>query len=380
MRPRPRRRIAVITGTRADFGVLRSTIQALRARRDVQLRVIATGMHLLPRFGYTLRDVQREFGPVAARVRMQRGDDAPLDQALGLARGVSGIAKALLENRSELVLVLGDRIEAMAGALAAVTSGRFLAHIHGGDLAAGDFDDALRDAITQLADLHLVASDAAAKRVRSLGAAAGRVVRVGAPGLDLLREPHQPAEQRWSSDDAFWQDAALVVYHAHGRSRETEAQVMTNVLEAVRAARLRRVIIYPNTDRGNAGVISAIKTHLSAHARGGAADASAFRSVPHDRYARWLRAARVLVGNSSSGIIEAPFVGTPSVNVGQRQAGRVAGGPSVLHAGESQPSIARAVRRALQLPRRRSTRVYGDGRAGARIARILATIRIDERG
>ncbi|MFO0837191.1 MAG: UDP-N-acetylglucosamine 2-epimerase [Phycisphaerae bacterium] len=396
------RAVAVVTGTRADFGVLRSTLRALRDDRRVELKIIAAGMHLLPRFGRTLREVERDFGTVAARVPMQRGDDDPLDQAQGLARGVAGMARYLRQASVRWVVVLGDRIEAMAGALAAVTTGCRLAHIHGGDVARGDFDDQLRDAITQLADVHFVASRAAARRVRAMGAPANRVFLVGAPGLDAFRAdpvrvPARPVAGARGSDRPKWtlsasdrhfrtasasnrpaveasrapgvaSHDALIVYHAFGRSAAHEERVMRDILRAAATLGLRRTVIFPNSDRGNAGVIRAIREHGRNSPRG---EVRVHRSLPHDEYVAALRRARVLVGNSSSGIIEAPFVGTPSVNVGDRQFGREPGGPSVIHAREAGSAIRRAIQRALRLPRRRHVQVYGDGGAGARIVRIL---------
>ncbi|MEE9211172.1 MAG: UDP-N-acetylglucosamine 2-epimerase, partial [Phycisphaeraceae bacterium] len=163
------RRVAVITGTRADYGLLRSTMAAIQTHRRLRLQVVVTGMHLLHKFGHTVDQIARDGWRVDARVKMQTGDDSPLDQAAGLSRGVLGIAKFLEQAKSEIVLVLGDRIEAMAGALAAVTTGRIVAHIHAGDVAPGDFDDSLRHAITKLAHVHLTATRCAARRVVRMG-------------------------------------------------------------------------------------------------------------------------------------------------------------------------------------------------------------------
>lgn len=381
-----RRRIAIVTGTRAEYGLLTSTLAALADRRGVEVQLVVTGMHVLRQFGYTVRRIVADGWPIAARVPMQRGDDDPADQARGLSRGITGIARFLVRARSDMVVVLGDRIEALAGALAGVTTGCAVAHIHGGDVAPGDFDDSLRHAITKLAHVHLAATPSAAKRIVRLGEDSQRVHVVGAPGLDRLREllaePHAAERIGTSRRRARMtpplpregpgegsQRTALVVYHACGRAPVVERRTMDAILAAVRAAGLRRLISYPNSDRGYAGVVAAIE----AHARRYPQEVTAFRSVARDTYLRMLMDAAAIVGNSSSGIIEAPLAGTPTVNVGSRQAGREPGGRHIFHASETRSAIAAALQRALALPHcPPRTTVYGDGQAGWRIARILA--------
>lgn len=383
------RRVAIVTGTRAEYGLLATVMKAMRAQRRPQMRLVVTGMHLLPKFGRTVREIRRDGWPIAACVRMQAGDDRAVDQAVGLARGVAGIARFLLRSNCDTVMVLGDRIEALAGALAAVTTGRTLAHIHGGDVAPGDFDEALRDAITMLANIHFAATRQAARRIIRMGGDPAQVHVVGAPGLDRLRELLAAADRTAirlsgrpatrSAGSALLSQArvanqtrptALVVYHAWGRAPAIEQRVMTFILNAVAACGLRRLVLYPNTDRGHTGVLAAIDEHVRRCAPG---EVEVVRSLSRDEYLRALIAAKVLIGNSSSGIIEAPFAGTPSVNVGGRQAGRIPGGPTIVHADETATSIRAALREALDLPRRPGRRTpYGDGRAGERIAALLA--------
>lgn len=381
-----RRRVAVVTGTRAEFGILRSTLAAVDAHPKLELLLVVAGMHLLRKFGPTEREIAADGWPIAVRIRMQRGHDDPTDQAEGLGRGIIAMARYFEQAAVDTVLVLGDRIEAAAGALAAVTTGRLLVHVHGGDVAPGDFDQALRDAITRLADWHLVASPRSRARVIGMGEPAERVVLVGAPGLDdlrrrlvergLLGRRRGPPRKR---ADRLLHDGptALVVYHAHGRPAAVEEAAMRTVLAAARAEGLRRVIIYPNSDRGHSGVIRAIERHARASPPG---EVEVHRSLPRRAYLDRLIDADVLLGNSSSGLIEAPLAGTPSVDVGGRQAGREPGGPTVVAARESLAGIRAALRRALRLrPVRGRRGPYGDGRAGSRIAALLARITGDER-
>lgn len=363
-----RKRIAVVTGTRAEYGLLRSVMAAISVQPRLELQVIVTGMHLLPKFGHTVRQIERDGWPIVARVKMQQGRDDPLDQARGLGRGVEGIAAALAAARSDVVVVLGDRVEALAGALAAITAGCTLGHIHGGDVAVGDFDESFRHAITKLAHLHFAATRSAVRRLERLGERPETIHLVGAPGLDDLRpllDEAPPAREPF----------ALVVQHAYGRDAETESRAARAVLESVAALGLPRVVLYPNSDRGHAGVVRVIE----AHAAGCNGGVELLRSIPREAYLRKLMAARVLVGNSSSGLLEAPLAGTPVVNVGTRQAGREPGGSAIVHTAETKAAITKGLRQALRLrPRRGGKNVYGDGHAGERIAAVLAQTRLTD--
>ncbi len=386
------RSVAIVTGSRAEYGLLRSTLEAISKHPSLRLQLVVTGTHLLKKFGHTVRDIERDGWRIDARVAMQRGDDGRLDQAEGLSRGVAGIARFLERARTDIVLVLGDRIEAMAGALAGVTTGRIVAHIHGGDVAPGDFDDSLRHAITKLAQVHLTATESSCRRVIQMGEDAARVHCVGAPGLDRLLEivretsvapaAHSNIE-RPRGDNAPSLVAsspvarkALIVQHPCGRAVTVEKRVMEMVLRAVDAEGLNAVCLYPNSDRGHSGIVQAIERHARRVGRGAF---RAIRSLEHDAYLDLLIETDVLIGNSSSGIIEAAAAGTPAVDIGSRQHGRERDEQCVFHAEEEPESIRAGLQRALSLgPIRDYAGPYGDGRAGERIAACLAEVALDE--
>lgn len=360
---RQKRRVAIVTGTRAEYGLLASTLEAMKKSGCLDYQLVATGMHVLRRFGYTLNQIKSDGWRVDAVVRMQKGDDSDLDHAQGLAAGVKKIAEHLVRSQCDVVLVLGDRIEALAGALAGATTGRFVAHIHGGDIAEGDFDDATRHAITKLSHIHLVATRDAAKRIRRMGEPANRIHVVGAPGLDRLRTMIN--EETIESDSRH----VLIVQHARGRSPATERSLMKSILGAVRSCAMRATVVFPNTDRGHTGVIAAIEQEKKKR------DSTWLRvaqSLPRDAFLRELIRSRLLIGNSSSGIIEAATAGTAVVNIGPRQRGRLRAGRCIADAQENARSIRSALKRALRMrPRRGAKTVYGDGRAGESIVRVL---------
>lgn len=374
---RKHRRVAVVTGTRAEYGLLTSVMQAIRARRDLELQLVVTGMHLLKKFGTTISQIKRDGWSIDARVPMQRGDDSPIDQAWGLSRGIAGMAEFFESARTNIVVVLGDRIEALAGALAAVTTGRILAHIHGGDVAAGDFDDSVRHAISKLAHLHFPASLAAAGRIVSMGEAPSRVHMVGAPGLDRLRElVAQRGRIRKSAR------SALIVQHPIGRSAAEECAVMSRILKAANAAGLCGMVVAPNSDRGHSGIRSAIDQFIKAQSRFSSSSRVRWEevtSLPRDEYLNRLLDVQVLIGNSSSGMIEAGVAGTAVINIGDRQRGREHDAGHVIHCGESAAAITSAIGRACAMKRNRLIRSnYGNEPAGPKIADALASIAISE--
>jgi UDP-hydrolysing UDP-N-acetyl-D-glucosamine 2-epimerase len=358
-----------VTGSRADYGLWTSTLRAISCHPNLRLQLVVTGMHLLKKFGSTVNEIRRDGWPIAARIRMQSGDDGPADQAQGLARGVDGMARFFLRERTDVVMVLGDRIEALAGALAGVTTGRFVAHVHGGDVAPGDVDGCLRNSITKLAHLHFTATAAARRRVIAMGENPSTVFQVGAPGLDDLFAllPSCPKPKMRTG-------RALIVFHPTGRSPEAEGRAVRHILEAARRANLVPLIVYPNSDRGHQGIVDVIERYQET------SKVIVLRSMRRDVYLRYLIESDVLIGNSSSGMIEAAAAGTPVVNVGDRQLGREREHRLVVDTSESVDSICSGIERVLRkrIPRP-SNSIYGQGNAGRTIAKWIARVPLTER-
>ncbi len=373
--PRRPKRIALITGTRAEFGMIETILHALSEERRLDPKLIVTGMHLLKRFGHTIDTIRESGWHVDATVRMQTGKDVGGDEGHALGRGIDGIAKALDRLKCDSVLVLGDRIEAFAGASAACLSRRLLLHSHGGDRALGDVDDRLRDAITRMAHVHLAASRDAVDRLKRMGEEPRRIHNVGAPGLDAIRAFRQWLRtNRTEAEDRLAElvpggvkaEYALVLHHPCGRSAVEEARVMRRVVQSVEKAGLSGVIIHPNTDPGHSGIVKAIGTHTRRKGW------PSFPSLARPDYLLLAHHAALLIGNSSSGIIESAAIGVRAVNVGSRQQGRLRCGPSVVDTSENPQAIRSAIRKALRMPRPSPSKsVYGDGRSGTRIRKVL---------
>jgi len=353
------RTIAVITGTRAEFGLLRPVMHAIDAHPKLALRTIATGTHLLAP-ARTIDEIKAAF-TVDCEVAMQReGVTGRAHDAEALGRGVIGIASALAMLHPDFALVLGDRIEALAGALAASISGIRVAHIHGGDRAEGIADEAMRHAITKLAHLHLPATELSAKRIISMGEPAARVHIVGSPAIDGL-EDIAPL-----SDDAFTalgKPEVLYLMHPDNAAPAELAFESAVALEQCMQAG-RTLALAPNHDPGRDIIMQTI-TH---------AGCAMCHHVPRHEFVGLLRRVRVLVGNSSAGLIEAAAVGVPVVNLGPRQSGRECA-DNVIHVERASESAVReAIQAALRAGHRSISHPFGEGHAGRRSAEILAAI------
>lgn len=363
-------RIAVITGSRAEFGLLLPVIGALRAAA-IDTRIIACGAHLLSPTR-SIDEVQREVG-VDSTIPMQRdGESGRLADAAALGRGVEGIAGALSELKPHWVIVLGDRIEAFAGAIAASVGGVALAHIHGGDRAEGIADEAMRHAITKLAHLHLAATPQSAERIIRMGERPESVHVVGSPAIDGLSAvaPMSDGEAAELGDPAI-----VVLLHPSGLSEDRERSLVRNTLEAVAAELAGRaaLCLTPNSDAGREVTLAELTAAATRH------NWRTLDHLPRPRFLSLLKrlalnTGGLLVGNSSAGLIECAALRLPVVNVGPRQAGRERPDNVVDATGASVGEVREAILRAHRVTRPTLSHPYGDGQAGVRIAATIAQI------
>jgi UDP-N-acetylglucosamine 2-epimerase (non-hydrolysing)/GDP/UDP-N,N'-diacetylbacillosamine 2-epimerase (hydrolysing) len=377
MRKSMRRRVCVVTGTRAEYGILRPVMKRIAASSRLDLQVAAAGMHLAREFGFTVNDIIADGFEIGARVPMLPANDTAAAMAESVGKGVVGFIHAFEELGSEIVVVLGDRIEAYAAATAAALSGRVLAHIHGGDRAEAGFDDFMRHAITKLAHLHFAATEGSAKRIRRLGERSDRIFVTGAPGLDEIRPSKLPSATATKKRHGFAarEVLILVVQHSISTHPETAADEMNETLAALEELSLSTAVVYPNSDAGGRAIIGAIE------AFGERPWLRTFRSLPRTDFLAMMKAASAMAGNSSSGIIEAASFHLPVVNIGRRQAGRERSGNTVDVAPNA-CKISAALRGAIfdEAVRERLSsvaNVYGDGRASGRIVSVLEKLVVD---
>lgn len=359
-----RRTIAVVTGTRAEFGLLRSVIRAIAAHPSLNLQVIVTGTHLLPP-ALTVEEVESDF-QIAARIWMQEPGESGRDKdVLALGRGIAAFAEHFAKSpaRPDLVLVLGDRIEAFAAAAAAAVAGIRVAHMHGGDRAEGIADESLRHAISKLAHLHFPATETSAHRLIAMGEDGQRVHVVGSPAIDDV------ATTPPLSDAGFHElgePQIVFLLHPTGEDDTIEYERAARLLDICQCAG-HTLALHPNHDPGRDGILRAIeqsKTLNRAH-------------LPRAQFLGLLRRAKVIVGNSSAGLIEAAAVPIRAVNVGRRQSGRERASNVVDVESWDYQTIESALHLALRERLEAMAHPFGDGQTGRRVAELLATLPLD---
>jgi UDP-N-acetylglucosamine 2-epimerase (non-hydrolysing)/GDP/UDP-N,N'-diacetylbacillosamine 2-epimerase (hydrolysing) len=370
-----KRRICVVTGSRAEYGLLFWLLRELRDAADVQLQLVVTGMHLSPEFGYTARTIEDDGFTVDAKVEMLLSGDsaAAITKSTGL--GVIGFADAFERLRPDVLVVLGDRFEILAAAQAAFLARIPIAHLHGGEATEGALDDGIRHAITKMSQLHFVAAEPYRRRVVQMGERPERVFNFGAPGLDQLRNLQwlDRAGLEQALGMPLPQPLFVVTYHPVTLAERSPAEPMRELLAALdRFANASIVVTYPNADQNGRVVIGLIDEYV----RTRAPRVRAFASLGQRNYLSLMRECSVVIGNSSSGLIEAPALRKATVNIGDRQRGRLRA-TSVIDCDEQADAIAAAIQRALgaefQATLAGVQSQYGHGGASAEIVKVLRT-------
>ena len=370
-----RRKICVVTTSRADFGLLSGLLKAIQADPALRLLVIASGMHLAPRFGRTWRDIEDEGIKIDRKISLRLTGDSSVANLKSIGMGLNGFAEAFAELKPEIVVLLGDRFELFAPAISALMLGIPIAHIHGGELSEGAIDDSVRHAITKLASLHFTATETYRRRIVQMGEPPNRVFNFGAPGLDQLygstslTRPQLEQELGFSLQDPI----ALVTYHPVTRDAGSADAQIRCLVAAIRASGLKAVFTMANADAQG----TLINARLQAVC---AQNPGRFKWIPHlghRRYLSCLKCFAVMVGNSSSGLTEAPSFRLPVVNIGDRQRGRVRAA-NVIDVACSRTAILRGIRKATSSRFRASLRGirnpyerFHDGRASERIKDVL---------
>ena len=365
------RTVGIVTVGRSDWGIYRPVVECLADTSGMSVRIIVTGMHLAPEFGSTYRLIEADGYSSYERVESLLASDTPTGIAKSMGLGLLGFAELFGRWRPDILLVLGDRFEMHAAALAALPFLIPVAHIHGGELTEGAIDDALRHSITKLSHLHFPSTRQYAQRIRQLGEESWRIQVAGAPGLDHLRTTKRPsprqfaASLKWAVPDRF----ALVTYHPVTLAHQDAGHQIAELLASLEATGLPVLFTMPNADTNGRIILTAIKTYLLRHSESLLVD-----NLGTERYLTAMSLASVMVGNSSSGIIEAASFKLPVVNIGLRQRGRLHAA-NVIDCGTGRASIKQALSKALNPAFRRTcaklANPYDAGGAAAVIARTL---------
>ncbi|HTA77953.1 MAG TPA: UDP-N-acetylglucosamine 2-epimerase [Terracidiphilus sp.] len=366
-----KRRIGVVTTSRADYSHLYWPLRELAARADVELGVLALGPHLSPEFGTTIREIERDGFPIVARIECLLSSDTDTGMAKTLGLAILSLADALTAWRPDLLLLIADRYEMLAPAAVALTLRIPIAHIEGGEVSQGAIDDQVRNALTKMAHLHFTSTELARRRVIAMGEEPRRVHRAGAPSLDHLRRSKllDRSDLETRLDLRLKSPSILAAWHPVTIVRDTNSEADA-FFSALTQASGQLSFVYPNTDAGSYALIE--RTRSLAATR---ADTHIFVNLDAATYWSLLGQVDAMIGNSSSGIMEAASFGLPVVNVGMRQQGRERP-RNVIDVTADANAISDALKQALDPAFRAELRgmvnPYGDGTAAEIIARVLA--------
>lgn len=365
------KRIGVVTVGRSDFGILRPLLRAIIGEPGLELHLLVTGAQLSPEYGMGVTLIEAEGFPIADRIEMLLSSDTPEAIAKSTGIGVMGFAQSLSARRPDVLVIMGDRFEMLAAAVAAAPLNIPVAHVHGGERSEGAVDELFRHAITKLSHLHFASTAEYAQRIVRMGEEPWRVTVSGAPGLDNLGlvPLATRAELESHLDVAFETPPLLVTYHPVTLQYGTTGDQIGEVLAGIAGYNGPIVITYPNADTRSRSIIDAIRAFVGAHP-----NARAVQELGTARYFGLMQLAAAMVGNSSSGIIEAASFQLPVVNVGDRQRGRVRAA-NVIDAPCGRAAIAAALAAATAPDFRTSLaslrNPYGDGHAAPRIVEVL---------
>ncbi|MBU1262843.1 UDP-N-acetylglucosamine 2-epimerase (hydrolyzing) [bacterium] len=367
------KKVLVVTGGRADWTPLLSVVRAIDRAENLSLSLIATGLHLLGDFGLTLTQIKEEFSFVE-EVSFYKSH-APIFSSF--SKGVSSLGDAFCRIKPDLILILGDRIEAFAAAISAFLLQIPLGHIHGGErTVSGHMDESMRHSISRMAAIHFVATEGSKERLFRMGEEEWRIHRVGAPALDLILSTFEIPEDRLFSETELKRNKDFLVfcYHPVSVEKEKSYEQTKETLSAIKELGIQTIVLFPNNDPGYEGIIKAIDEFSD--------EFIVRKNLSPSFYFGLLRRASALVGNSSSGIIEAPSFGLPCVNIGSRNKDREHC-ENVVFANCRKDEIQEAIREAISLAFREKAKncknSYGDGRTSERIVKILEGIEIDKR-
>jgi len=375
---KPKLKICVVTGTRAEYGLLYYLIKEIGMDSDLELQIIATGAHLSPEFGLTYKQIEADGFKIDGKVEMLLSSDTSVGITKSLGLGVIGFADEFNRLKPDILVLLGDRYEILASAQAAMIAKITIAHIHGGETTEGCFDESIRHSITKMAQYHFVAAEPYRKRVIQLGEDPNHVFNFGAPGLDCLQH------LKWLDRNSLEKSLSLplksplflVTHHPSTLSQQEPIKAMDELLKALDEFSTATIIFtYPNADTNGRALIERMKEWSTKNLN----RSKICVSLGQQRYLSLMREADVIIGNSSSGLTEAPALKKATVNIGDRQKGRLKSS-SVIDALEEKQSIVNAVNKALSDKFYKglasTISLYGAGNVSVKIKDTLKTIQL----
>ena len=376
------RKIAVITANRADYSRVKSVLSAIQKRPDLELQLVVAGSHLLDHYGFTVKEIEKDGFPIAARIPMELHGSDPVSMAKSVGLGVLEFATCFNNLKPDIVIALVDRYENFASAIASATMNIPTAHIQGGEVT-GTIDESLRHAMTKLSHIHFPATSQAKERIVRMGEDPRYVFDVGCPATDaLLDSPEMSTEEMRREVRALFKDPQayfdpskpymMVIQHPVTTEYGSGINQAQETLEGIKGLGMQIFMLWPNIDAGSGDVSRGIRLFRLANPN---EQFTILGHTPHKLFVNLLRKAKCLVGNSSSGIRESCYFGLPTVNICTRQKGREHG-KNVIHAGYSKNEIRQAVLKQLEHGNYPTESIYGNGDAGEKIAKILAETKL----
>lgn len=372
------RKVCVVTGTRAEYGLLRWVIQGIQDCDHLDLQLIVTGMHLSPEFGLTVREIEADGFRIDRKIEMLLSSDTPVGISKSMGLAMIGNADALSELKPDLVLILGDRFEAFSMAASAMIARIPIAHLHGGETTEGVIDESIRHSITKMAHLHFVAAEEYQKRVIQLGEQPKYVFNVGALGIDNIKKLQllDRNELEEQLDFRFAENNLLITFHPVTLEKDKSSQQLNELLKAL--AKLNEtglIFTMPNADTESRTLVNQIKAFCKENKQ-----AKAFTSLGQVRYLSCMKHVDGVVGNSSSGILEAPTFNKGTINIGDRQNGRIKAS-SIIDCESCEKDILEAIKHlyspTFQEKLNQAVNPFGDGGASEAIVQKLETVNLN---
>ena len=370
-----KQKISITTGTRSEYGILRELIKEISKSKKLELYLLVTGMHLSKKFGYTINEIKKDKIPIHAKIKMIPSGNTPYDMSVSLGKGIIGFSKIFKKIKPDLNVVLGDRDEALASALAASHMNIPNAHIHGGEISQG-IDEYNRHAITKISNIHFAATKKSKERIIKMGENRRNVILTGSPSIDEIKMSKISSKHELEKKYLVDLDKPLFLLIQHPVTTEFEKSDLQikMTLDALSKLKNQTIAILPNSDAGNEQIINQLRIFSKK-----CNFLKVFPNLPRNDYLGFLRYCSALIGNSSSGIIEGSYLHTPVVNIGIRQLGREKDVNVIDVPIFSKSLILNALKKSLKKKNKKikNLSIYGTGNASKKIVQYLETIPIN---
>jgi len=368
-----------VTGTRAEYGLLKDLMKEIKKSESFSLQIIVTGMHLSPLFGSTIQEIKKDGFKISSKIKMTPQKDTLGMMARSIGEGIIGITSSLERLKPDIVIILGDRVEALSAAISAAYMNIAIAHIHGGDVSRAGLDEYARHAITKISHIHFPATKKSGQRIIKMGEDKKRVFVVGAPGIDSILNEKIIAPKKIAEKYNIDLAKPIILMLQHPVTTETKESFFQakETMEAVQEIGYQAIIIYPNADAGGRAMINVIKKYKKYPF------IKIYKNIPRLDFLSLMKNCSVMIGNSSAGIIESPSFCIPVVNIGLRQEGRERA-KNIIDVNHNKNEIKKAIKKAIFEQKFRTNikkcrNPYGNGMASKKIVDILSKIKIDKK-